>query len=72
MNVTLRQRTKSMTHVHQPQTEKESLHELFYLLDRSLKRYGYLQKNGASEDILDLERDLFSNRLQALRVQLRK
>ena len=72
MNLILRQKTESMPEVHQPPLKKESLPELLYLLDKSLKRYGYLQKHGAPNTILDAEKNLFCSRLQTLSVELKK
>ena len=44
MNLALRQKTESMTKVHQPHPKKELLPQRIYLLERSLDRYEYLQK----------------------------
>jgi hypothetical protein len=72
MNLIVRQKTENMTKVHQPPLKKESLPELFHLLDKSLKRYGYLQKHGAPDILLDAEKDLFWSRLMTLRMELKK
>ena len=72
MNLILRQKTESMSKVHQPALKKESLSDLIYLLDKSLKRYGYLQKHGAPDVLLDAEKNIFYSRLQTLRMELRK
>ena len=72
MNLSFRWKTGSVTNVHQPDCSKESLPELFYLLNKSLKRYGYLQKCGAPDVLLDAERNLFHSRLLALRTQLKR
>jgi hypothetical protein len=61
-----------MTKVHQPLPKKESLPELLYLLDKSLKRYGYLQKHGAPNAILEAEKNLFCSRLLTLSMELKK
>ena len=72
MNLALRQKIESMTKVHQPDCKTESLPELFYLLNKSLKRYGYLQKCEAPDVLLDAERNLFRSRLLALSMELKK
>lgn len=72
MSLSLRHRTGRLTEVHKPQLEKESLPELFYLLNKSLQRYGYLQKCEAPDVLLDAERNLFRSRLLALRMELKK
>ena len=72
MNLALRQKTESMAKDHQPDCRKESLPELFYLLNKGLKRYGYLQKREAPDVLLDAERNLFRSRLLALRMELKK
>jgi hypothetical protein len=72
MNFSFRRKTGSVTHVHQPDCKKESLPELFNLLNESLKRYGYLQKCGAPDVLLDTEKDLFCSRLLALSMELKK
>jgi hypothetical protein len=72
MNLIPRQKTECMTKVHQPPLKKESLSDLIYLLDKSLKRYGYLQKHGAPDTLLDAEKNLFCSRLQTLRMELKK
>jgi hypothetical protein len=61
-----------MTKAHQPPLKKESLSDLIYFLDKSLKRYGYLQKHGAPGTLLDAEKNLFCSRLQTLRMELKK
>jgi hypothetical protein len=72
MNLTLRQETESMIRVPHPHLKKESLTELFYLLDKSLKRYGYMQKHGAPDTLLDTEKNLFCSRLLTLRMELKQ
>jgi hypothetical protein len=72
MNLILKQKTESATKVHQPSFKKESLSDLIYLLDKGLKRYGYLQKHGAPDTLLDAERNLFCSRLQTLRTELKR
>jgi hypothetical protein len=72
MNLILGQETESMTKVHQRSLKKESLSDLIYLLDKSLKRYGYLQKNGAPDTLLDIEKNLFCSRLLTLRMELKR
>ncbi len=72
MNLIPRQQTERVTEVHQPSLKKESLPELLYLLDKSLKRYGYLQKHGAPDTLLDAEKNLFCSRLLTLRMELKK
>jgi hypothetical protein len=72
MNLIVRQKTENMTKVHQPPLKRESLSDLIYLLDKSLKRYGYLQKHGAPDVLLDAEKSIFYSRLQTLRMELKK
>ncbi len=72
MNLSFRQKARSETKIHQPEVKTKSLPELFYLLDKSLNRYGYLQKHGAPDVILDAEKDLFLSRLDSLRTELKK
>jgi hypothetical protein len=72
MNLILRQKTETMTKVHQPLLKKESLPELLYLFEKSLKRYGYLQKHGAPDTLLNAEKNLFCSRLLTLRMELKK
>ena len=62
----------SMAKGHQPTLKKESLSDLIYLLDKSLKRYGYLQKHGAPDTLLDAEKNLFCSRLLTLCMELKK
>ncbi len=72
MNLMARQKTENTTQVHQPPLKRESLPELLYLLDKSLKRYGYLQEHGAPDTLLDAEKNLFCSRLLTLRMELKK
>ena len=72
MNLALRQKTESMTKVHQPHSKKESLPQRIYLLERSLDRYEYLQKHGAPDIFVDAEVGLIRSRLLALRMELKK
>jgi hypothetical protein len=72
MNLIQRTKTEHMTKVPQPPFKKESLSELLYLLDKGLKRYGYLQEHGAPDMLLDAEKNLFCSRLLTLSVELKK
>jgi hypothetical protein len=72
VNLILGQEAESMTKIHQGPLKKGSLSDLFYLLDKGLKRYGYLQKHGAPDNLLDTEKNLFCSRLLTLRMKLKK
>lgn len=72
MNISLRHRTESMIKVREPQSETESLPQLLHLLDQGMKRYRYLQKNGAPDILMETEIKLFRSRLMALRTELKK
>jgi len=59
----MRERTGSITEIHQPGFKKQTLHRYFCLLKKSFARYGKLKKLGASDILVDAEKVLMRRRL---------
>ena len=63
MKPILRQRTGSITGFRQPGFMEQSLRQCFYLLGRSLDRYGYFKKFKAPDILVAAEKMLIRRQL---------
>jgi len=59
----MRQRTEGITEPRQAGFMKQSLRKCFYLLEKSLDRFGYLKKVGAPAIIIAQEKALIRQQL---------
>jgi hypothetical protein len=59
----MRQRSRNVTETQQPGFMKQILNQCFYLLEKSLDRYGRLKKSGAPDIVVDAEKVLIQRRL---------
>lgn len=63
MNLALRQKTESRTRFRQPGLMEQSLRQCFYLLGKSIDRYGYFKKFRAPDILVAAEKVLIRQRL---------
>jgi hypothetical protein len=59
----MRRRTGNITELQPSGFMKQILHQCFYLLEKSLDRYGKLKKSGAPDILVDAEKILIRRRL---------
>jgi hypothetical protein len=63
MNLTLEQRTESITERGQLDSEMQPLHKYLDLLQTSLDRYEYLKKSGTPDVVLYMEKGLIDRQI---------
>ncbi len=72
MNTLMRQRTETVSHAYELDAKKQPLHRRFYLLERSLERYTYLQEHEAPDILVNVEMDLIQGLLLSVCTEMEK